>query len=45
LITGGAIITPTGSPVPEPSTWVMLIAGFGLMAGLGWRKAHRTVAA
>ena len=45
LITGSAIINPTGSTVPEPSTWVMLIAGFGLMAGLGWRKAHRTVAA
>ena len=45
LITASAIINPTGSPVPEPSTWVMLIAGFGLMAGLGWRKAHRTVAA
>jgi hypothetical protein len=26
--------TPTGSPVPEPSTWAMLIAGFGF---LGWR--------
>jgi hypothetical protein len=27
-------ITPNGSPTPEPSTWAMLIAGFGF---LGWR--------
>jgi hypothetical protein len=36
-----------GSPVPETSTWVMMIAGF---AGLGWlgysgRGAIRTAAA
>ena len=30
--------TPTGSGVPEPSTWAMLIAGFGF---LGWRYARR----
>jgi hypothetical protein len=29
-----ATLTPTGSAVPEPSTWAMLIAGFGF---LGWR--------
>jgi hypothetical protein len=27
--------------VPEPSTWVMLIAGFGLMGMLGWRRGFR----
>jgi hypothetical protein len=30
--------SPTGSGVPEPSTWAMLIAGFGF---LGWRYARR----
>ena len=29
---------PTGSPVPEPSTWVMMGAGFGFMALLGIRR-------
>jgi hypothetical protein len=28
---------------PEPSTWVMLIAGFGLIGLLGWRKRHAAV--
>ena len=27
--------------VPEASTWVMLIAGFGLMGMLGWRRGFR----
>ena len=31
-------ITPTGNATPEPSTWAMLIAGFGF---LGWRYARR----
>ena len=30
-------INPTGT-VPEPSTWAMIISGFGLMGWLGWRK-------
>lgn len=25
---------------PEPSTWVMLVAGFGLMGFMGWRKTR-----
>ena len=38
-------ITPTVTlslvdGVPEPSTWAMLIAGFGLMGAIGWRKAR-----
>ena len=27
-----------GSPIPEPSTWAMMLAGFGLIGALGWRK-------
>jgi hypothetical protein len=30
--------TLSGPPVPEPSTWAMLISGFGLMGLFGWRK-------
>ena len=26
--------------VPEPSTWAMFIAGFGLLGALGWRKSR-----
>jgi hypothetical protein len=33
-----AIVNPLGSPVPEPSTWAMLISGFALMGLFGWRK-------
>jgi len=29
------------APVPEPSTWAMLIAGFAGLAFLGWRKARK----
>jgi hypothetical protein len=39
LITGDAVINPVITPtVPEPSTWAMLISGFGLMGLFGWRK-------
>ncbi|GGE09563.1 hypothetical protein GCM10011529_14850 [Polymorphobacter glacialis] len=34
------------SPVPEPQSWLLLMAGFGLVgASLRRRQAHRTVAA
>ena len=36
--------TGTGSAAPEPSTWAMLIMGFGLMAGLGYRRAWKVAA-
>ena len=40
---------PTGAfataPVPEPSTWAMLIAGFAGLAFLGWRRARKSAAA
>ena len=29
------------APVPEPSTWVMLIAGFAGIAYLGWRRTRK----
>ena len=29
------------SGVPEPSTWAMLLAGFGLLGLVGWRKRKR----
>ncbi|HEY1779445.1 MAG TPA: collagen-binding domain-containing protein [Roseiarcus sp.] len=34
-----AAVTAT-APIPEPSTWAMLIAGFAGLAYLGWRKAR-----
>ena len=46
LISGGSV---TGfsqnmqSGVPEPSTWAMLIAGFGLLSLVSWRKRPRVM--
>jgi hypothetical protein len=37
LITGDAVINPVIG-VPEPSTWVMMGAGFGLLGLVGWKK-------
>jgi len=34
-----------GSPVPEPATWVMMLAGFGLLACAGARGARSRAAA
>ena len=36
---GDGIFVPTGGPVPEPDTWVMLIAGFGLVGASMRRRA------
>jgi choice-of-anchor A domain-containing protein len=33
------------APVPEPSTWAMLIAGFAGLGFLGWRRARKGAAA
>jgi len=30
-----------GTPVPEPSTWAMMLAGFAGLGLLGYRKARR----
>src|ERR1700733_11272561 len=37
---GGGVTIP-GTPVPEASTWVMMISGFGVVAGLMRRRAVR----
>jgi hypothetical protein len=34
----------TPGKVPEPSTWAMMIAGFGLLGVLGYRKTRRALA-
>jgi hypothetical protein len=34
-----------GSPVPEPSTWAMLLLGFAGLGFAGYRARKRTVAA
>jgi hypothetical protein len=31
-------LSPLASGVPEPSTWAMFIAGFGLMGLMGWKR-------
>ncbi|MEY2884187.1 MAG: hypothetical protein RL490_1911, partial [Pseudomonadota bacterium] len=36
-------VAPTTGPIPEPSTWAMLIAGFGLVGAVARRR--RTVTA
>ena len=38
VISGSGSFTATSS-VPEPSTWAMLVIGFGLMGGFAWRKS------
>jgi choice-of-anchor A domain-containing protein len=44
----GALPSPAvtaTAPVPEPSTWAMLIAGFAGLAFLGWQRARKGVPA
>ncbi len=36
-----AAFSLTGSPVPEPSTWAMMLAGFAGLGYAGWRKARK----
>lgn len=41
LVPGVGVSSQTlvfGSAIPEPSTWAMMLAGFGLIGALGWRK-------
>lgn len=41
---GYRLTTVVGSAVPEPATWAMLVAGFG-MVGVGARRRKRAIAA
>lgn len=38
---GGSLVPPVTPAVPEPETWAMLMAGLGLLAFAGRRKAGR----
>jgi hypothetical protein len=38
------VLTPGSAPVPEPSTWAMMVAGFLGLGGLA-RRARRRAAA
>jgi hypothetical protein len=29
--------------IPEPSTWAMMLLGFGLLGGAGWRSRRGSV--
>ena len=40
---GGCNTPPGGSPVPEPSTWAMMLLGFTGLALLGYRRARTRV--
>jgi hypothetical protein len=33
-----------GAPVPEPSTWAMMLVGFAGLSYAGWRGTRRTAA-
>ena len=37
IIADIAYDTLIGAPIPEPSTWAMLIAGFAALGFAGWR--------
>jgi PEP-CTERM motif len=42
LITGSAVINPViGGTAPEPSTWAMMLAGFGLLGLAAYRRKRR----
>ena len=42
---GGSFVYTASSVVPEPSTWVMMLAGFAFLGFAGYRKAARTALA
>jgi len=35
----------TSSAVPEPSTWALLLSGFGALGVAGWRRSRRALPA
>jgi hypothetical protein len=37
--------TPATPPIPEPSTWAMMLVGFAGLGYAGWRAQRRTAAA
>ena len=42
---GSVSIDFVGSPVPEPSTWAMMLTGFGLLSGMLIRRGKKTTTA
>jgi hypothetical protein len=40
-----AVLTPSGPPVPEPSTWAMMLLGFAGLGYAGYRRARELRAA
>ena len=45
LTTDGTVLPPPQPGVPEPSSWAMMIAGFGLVGAMARRRKTATVAA
>ena len=41
----GTVESIVAAPVPEPGTWVSMIAGFGLVGGLARRRRGRAITA
>lgn len=44
LISPGVPNIPLASGVPEPSTWAMMMLGFGVLGFMGWRGSRKTAA-
>jgi PEP-CTERM motif len=42
LLVADAALSAMGLPVPEPSTWAMLVAGFFGLGFAGWRRVERS---